>query len=174
MLCVIFSLENGWLITVSLADETGELVGWTKWGDVMDNDYGSPYYHIHRADFHRMLLDLAAPVCTIRLNSTVVSVDPSAPRPSITLASGDVISADLIIGADGVKSLVREVVLGEPTKATPTGDAAYRAIIPTEKMLADPELRPFVENPEMTAWMGPRRYVVSFAYTQSKENELFF
>ena len=123
----------------------------------MEREHGSPYYHIHRADFHRLLLDLAAPVSTLRLDSTVVYVDPSAPRPSVTLSTGEVIFADLIIGADGVKSMVREVVLGEPTKATPTGDAAYRAIVPTEKMLAEPELRPLVENPEMTGWMGPGR-----------------
>lgn len=127
----------------------------------MEKEYGSPYYHIHRADFHQLLLDLAAPMSKLRLNSTVASINPSASRPSLTLTSGEVIECDLIIGADGVKSMVREIVLGEPTKATPTGDAAYRAIIPAEKMLADPELRPFVENPEMTGWMGPGRCVLS-------------
>lgn len=125
----------------------------------MERDYGAPYYHIHRADFHRLLLDLAAPVSTLRLNCTVDSVNPSAPRPSVTLTTGEVISADLIVGADGVKSMVREVVIGAPTKATPTGDAAYRAVIPTDKMLEDPDLRPFVEKPEMTGWMGPQKCV---------------
>lgn len=128
----------------------------------MEEKYGSPYYHIHRADFHQMLMDLAKPVSQLRLNSTVVSVNPSSPRPSITLSSGEILSADLIIGADGVKSMVREVVLGEPTAATATGDAAYRAIIPTDKMLADPELRHFIENPEMTGWMGPQRHVMAY------------
>ncbi|EJD02574.1 FAD/NAD-binding domain-containing protein [Fomitiporia mediterranea MF3/22] len=151
---------------------TGELVGWTKWGEVMDNDHGSPYYHIHRADFHRLLYDLAEPFATIRLNSTVAAVNPSAPRPSVTLTTGETISADLIVGADGVKSMVREIVLGEPTAATATGDAAYRAIIPTEKMLADPELRPFVENPEMTAWMGPGRHIMAYCIRAKREYNL--
>ncbi|KAL5485549.1 hypothetical protein ACEPAI_8192 [Sanghuangporus weigelae] len=148
---------------------TGELVGWTKWADVMEGDYGSPYYHIHRADFHRLLLDLAASVSTLRLDCTVASINPSAPRPSITLTTGEVILADLIVGADGVKSMVREVVLGAPTKATATGDAAYRAVIPTERMLADPELRPFVENPEMTGWMGPSRHVMAYCIRAKRE-----
>lgn len=85
---------------------------------------------------------------TLRLNSVVVAVDPSpaAGGPSLTLSTGEVLRADLVVGADGVKSMVREVVLGEPTKAVATGDAAYRVIIPAERLLADPELRPLVET----------------------------
>lgn len=144
----------------SFLGQTGEVLGWTKWGDTIERDYGSPYYQIHRADFHRLLLDLAESVSTLRLNSTVVQIDPS--RPTITLQTGEVLHADLIIGADGVKSMCREIVLGEPVKATPTGDAAYRAVIPTSKMMEYPELRELVENPEMTGWLGPSRHVMAY------------
>lgn len=128
----------------------------------MERDYGSPYYHIHRADFHRLLLDLAEPVTKLRLNSTVVAIDPSSPKPSITLSTGEVLSADLIVGADGVKSMCREIVLGAPVKATPTGDAAYRVTLPTSEMLKHPDLREFVENPEMTGWIGPGRHIMAY------------
>ena len=138
---------------------TGERVGWTKWGEVMEQ-YGAPYYHIHRADFHKLLFDLAAPSMTLRLKSTVVSVDPEA--PSVTLESGEIIKADLIIGADGVKSCVQQAVLGYVNPAQATGDAAYRAIIPTSVLEADPDLKPFVDNPEMTGWMAPRRHLMAY------------
>lgn len=138
---------------------TGERLGWTKWGDNM-NEYGAPYYHIHRADFHKLLFDLAAPNMTLRLNSTVVTVDPDA--PSVTLESGEVINADLIIGADGVKSYVQQVVLGHVNPAQATGDAAYRAIIPASVLEADPELKPFLDNPEMTGWLAPRRHLMAY------------
>lgn len=128
----------------------------------MERDYGSPYYHIHRADFHRLLLDLAEPVSTLRLNSAVVQIDPSSPKPSITLSTGEVLSADLIVGADGVKSMCREVVLGAPVKATPTGDAAYRVTLPTSKMMDDPDLKDLVEKAEMTGWMGPGRHIMAY------------
>ena len=72
------------------------------------------------------------------------------------------IHADLIVGADGVKSFLREVVLGEPVKAVATGDAAYRAVIPAEKMIQDPELRELLENPEMTGWMGPKKHIMAY------------
>jgi salicylate hydroxylase len=139
---------------------TGDTVGWTQWGDRMERDYGAPYYHIHRADLLSLLFDLAAPFMNLRLNSRVVSVDPT--HPSVTLQTGEVIYADLIIGADGVKSTVREAVTGGPSKPTYTGDAAYRAVIPTDSMLSDPDLKVLVDTPEFVTWMGPERHVVGY------------
>ncbi|KAI0318888.1 FAD/NAD(P)-binding domain-containing protein [Amylostereum chailletii] len=139
---------------------TGEQVGWSPLGDQMVEDHGSPYYHIHRADILLLLLSLAKQHSTIRLDTRVTSIDPST--PSLTLHTGEILKADLIIGADGVKSMIREIVLGKPDKAIPTGDAAYRAIIPAEYMAKDPELKPFVDNPEMTAWMGPNRHIMMY------------
>lgn len=107
-----------------------------------------------------MLFDLASSRTKLRLASTVISLDPSV--PSLTLESGEILKADLIVGADGVKSMIREVVLGEPVKAVPTGDAAYRVIVPTAKMMEHEDLRPFVEYPEMTGWMGPGKHVMAY------------
>ena len=79
----------------------------------MDRDHGSPYYHVHRADFHRLLFDLVADTknVTVRLNATVTRLDSNGKdaRPSVTLSSGEVVYGDLIIGADGVKSMIRQV-----------------------------------------------------------------
>jgi salicylate hydroxylase len=107
-----------------------------------------------------MLLTLASPFMTLRINSKVIAVDPLC--PSVTLESGEVIGADLVIGADGIKSTVREVVIGRPDKPVPTGDAAYRAIIPASEMLKDPDLKDLVDFPEMTGWFGPRKHIVAY------------
>ena len=86
----------------------GARVGYTRWTD-MEARYGAPYYHVHRADLHRILVDLAlhdtdtdTAGVTLRLGARVMSVDPDADTPSLTLASGEELSADVIIGADGV------------------------------------------------------------------------
>ncbi|KAG2028420.1 hypothetical protein BDR03DRAFT_837133, partial [Suillus americanus] len=100
----------------------------------------------------------------------VVFVDPS--KPSVTLASGEVVFADLIIGADGVKSVTREYVVGEPDEPRATGDAAYRALIPTEKLLQDDDLRPLVENTESIIWMGPKGHIVGYNIRAKKEYNL--
>lgn len=155
--------------------DNGEIVGRTRWGTEMRRSHGAPYYHVHRADLHKMVYDLASssPRVKLRLASTVKSVDPTPnPQVSVTLTTGEVIYGDLIIGADGVKSIVRNVVVGRPDYAEPTGDAAYRAIIPTEVMLNDPELKPFVDTPEMTAWMGPNRHVMTYCIRNKKEYNL--
>jgi salicylate hydroxylase len=133
----------------------------------MVEDHGSPYYHIHRGDYHAMLLRLAraAPGVRIRLNAAVRDVQPDPTLqggPSVTLASGEVLYADAIIGADGVKSTLQKAVTGLDDAPIPTGDAAYRVIICTDSMLQDPELRQFVETPEMTTWMAPRRHLMAY------------
>jgi salicylate hydroxylase len=147
--------------------DTGVRLGYTHWGARMVSDHGVPYYHVHRADYQAMLhyLVRVAPGVLIRLGSTVRDVQPDpavAGGPSVTLASGEVVYADLIVGADGVKSTLQKAVTGLDDKPTPTGDAAYRAIVHTDLMLKDPELRPFVEALEMTVWMGPRRHLVGY------------
>ncbi|EMD31600.1 hypothetical protein CERSUDRAFT_119636 [Gelatoporia subvermispora B] len=145
---------------------TGEKVGYTRWGAKME-EFGAPYYHIHRADFHKLLYDLAAPKMILRLGATVVAVDPDA--PSVTLKSGEVVHGDLIVGADGIKSFVQTVVIGKVNPAEPTGDAAYRAVIPADLMLEDPELKPFIDTPEMTGWMAPGRHLMAYCIRAKKE-----
>ncbi|KAJ7094215.1 hypothetical protein C8R44DRAFT_952015 [Mycena epipterygia] len=146
-------------------------IGWTKWGKSMEDDHGAPYYHIHRTDLLEMLHSLAAPYMTLRLASKVVSIDPHAVK--VILENGDMITGDLIIGADGIKSVVRETVVGGPAKPPiHTGDSAYRAIIPTAAMLADPDLTFLVENGEMVSWMGPEKHIIGYCIRGKTEYNL--
>jgi hypothetical protein len=152
--------------------DTGERVGYSHWGNDLIPEHGAPYYHIHRADYHTLLLRLAraAPGVHIRLGAAVRDAQPDPTvegGPSVTLASGEVIYADVIIAADGVKSTLQKIVTGRNDNPMPTGDAAYRATIPTDLMLRDPELRPFVETPEMTAWMAPGRHLMAYCIVRA-------
>ena len=143
----------------------GSVVGYSRWGEGIARELGAPYYHMHRADIHRLILDLvlANPRITLHLNSRVKSIEATpSPKVSITLLSGDTFEGDMIIGADGVHSVTRQVVLGRTELAQPTGDAAYRATISTDLMRKDPDLKRFVETPEMTTWMGPDRHVMAY------------
>jgi salicylate hydroxylase len=151
---------------------TGERIWFTTWGKSIEREFGAPYYHIHGADLHSLIYDLVAPLenVELRLGSTVAGVQPgdtdlfTDPKPSIALGNGETIAGDLIIGADGIKSLVQTVVLGEKNLVNlkPIGDAAYCAILPTSILLEDPELRPLVEYPTMTAWMTPGRHLLGY------------
>ena len=142
--------------------DTGERIGFAKWGETMEKEYGAPNYHIHRADLHKLLYDLVAPHATILLGSPVTGCDPGPVSPSVTLKSGRVVRGDLIVGADGIKSFIQQVVSGGPNPAEPTGDAAYRATIPASLLTQDPELRGLIEPPQLTGWLAPGRHMITY------------
>jgi len=151
--------------------KTGELLGFTRWGEATEKEYGAPFYQTHRADLHKLLYDLVAPHVTIFPDSSVVECNPDPASSSVTLESGKVMKADLIVGADGVKSYIQQVVSGKSNPAEPMGDAAYRAIIPASLMKQDPELREFIDKPQMTVWLAPGRHMV--AYPVVRQSPLF-
>lgn len=118
---------------------------------------------IHRADLHNALLEraLSLPSVELRENSPVVGVQfhPA----SVTLANGDVVHGDVVIGADGIKSTIRNHVLEDSTvKAVATGDAAYRITLGRDAMQQDPELRQLIDKPQATRWIGPSRHVIAY------------
>jgi len=72
-------------------------------------------------------------------------------RRGVKPASGEVLYADLLIAADGVKRAQRNIVTDLNDRPKLTGDdAAYRAVISTDLVLQS-ELRPFVETAEAAA-----------------------
>ncbi|KAH6897968.1 hypothetical protein BKA70DRAFT_1437890 [Coprinopsis sp. MPI-PUGE-AT-0042] len=100
------------------------------------------------------------------LSEVGADIDPST--PSVTLSSGEVFKGDLLVGADGLHSRVRDTVVGHKDDPIPTGDAAYRAIIPTDLILADPELKFLVEEQSTNVWFGPGRCLVGYCLRQNK------
>lgn len=100
--------------------------------------YGAERMMYHRADLHQTLKERATSPefpgrpAVLRTASRVTCCD--CEMGTVELASGEVLSADLIVGADGIKSAVRKYVLGEEANAIPTGLSAYRMMIPTENL----------------------------------------
>lgn len=108
--------------------------------------FGAPLVTVHRVDLHKELLRLASePTCgskrkvDLRLNSRVVR--PDAENGIIELADGSLHTADLVVAADGLHSVVKEAVLGSRV-STPrdSGCSAFRFLIPTKQLMRDPEL----------------------------------
>lgn len=114
-------------------------------------EYGGDRVVYHRQDLHEVLKAKATAgtgaesYTTIRVSSRVVKVD--CMNGSVGLENGDVLEGfDLIIGADGIKSVVRESVLGKKVEAVPTGYAAYRMMIKAKDIEEDEEIIKFL-NP---------------------------
>lgn len=124
-------------------------------------EYGSPYYHIHRADLHRGLVERAEEIgVTIRLNSRVLGVQPEV--PSVTVIGGTTIKADLIVASDGLHSICREIVIGHKSPPQPTGQMVYRVTVPAKRLEGIPELEEIIRVPRNNHWIGPRATILSY------------
>ncbi|KPM41053.1 hypothetical protein AK830_g5504 [Neonectria ditissima] len=155
-------------------------IGW-KGNHLSEMDYhgyaaatgGYPFWDFHRANLHKCLLDRAVELgATLITNAKVDTFAVSADGSSTTvfLADGRSMSTDLLVGADGINSKLREDFLGKSDPPELTGDLAYRLLLNTSEMLKDPDLKPFVENPQVNYWIGPEKHVVNYVL---KGGELF-
>ncbi|EGE08271.1 salicylate hydroxylase [Trichophyton equinum CBS 127.97] len=124
--------------------------------------YGVPYLHIHRADYHRILLNEAGRLgVDVRLDSTVIGIDFDS--PAVHLLGKPDFHADLIVGADGLRSVCRQALLGHADHPQMTGDMAYRIIVRGEDVKRHSELADLAERPGMTHWIGPNGHAVCYS-----------
>jgi len=101
------------------------------------------------------------------LNSAVATVDPW--KGSLELESGEEIFADLIIGADGLNSLAREVVLAGKPSVSQDDRVLYTFSVPLDELRADPDLSELVSEPTWNLWMADGCYLQGCAVTSRGE-----
>jgi salicylate hydroxylase len=115
--------------------------------------YGEPYYCGHRADLMASLLT-ALPAECVRTGSRVVAFEETAHDVRVELAGGEEIRADLLVGADGVRSATRTQLMGE-REARFTDVVVWRGLIARDKV-------PGRYDAKIMAWFGPRRHVLLY------------
>jgi salicylate hydroxylase len=128
--------------------------------------YGERTYTAHRAD----LLDAisrAVPAGDIQLGRRCLQVDLAGPRPRLRFADGGWVEADVLIGADGLHSMVRAGLAGldgAAGSAAPaySGLCAFRALVPAE------QAPPFARQPVQTLWLGPGHHLVHYPISAGK------
>ena len=94
----------------------------------LGRNYGAPYLLIHRGDFHEILTETISPG-TIQFNKRLIGMDEKEAAMHLSFDDGTTEEAEIVIGADGINSMVRELILG-PEEPTYTGFVAHRAIFP--------------------------------------------
>ena len=131
--------------------------------------YKAPLYAIHRCDLQRVLLDAVQTAgIPVRLNQKVCQVDPSF-ADRVQLSSREWSDGDVLIGADGIKSHIRARMAaanGTQDRSVPTGDAAYRVLIPRETMKQDPEAMGLLDGNFGVRWMGPDGHIIGYPVKQ--------
>jgi salicylate hydroxylase len=108
----------------------------------------------HRGDYHTAFLDAVRDAgIEIRMGCDVVNYrDDKESQPAIILADGTKAVADLIVGADGIKSLARELVLGFTDAPKSSGYSCYRAYFPGRDLKEDPLCKEFVDHDCVNIW----------------------
>jgi len=132
-------------------------------GKTVVEKYGYPYLTVYRPDMHGALADRvrALKPSAIHLDSGVAGLAQDAQGVELQLRTGQRIRGDALIGADGVRSVVRNTLWG-PTDPAFSGMVAWRGMIPMEVL---PErMRASVG----TTWIGPGGHAVSYPLHRSK------
>ena len=119
--------------------------------------YGLPYFMMHRADLHRILAQAVTALDprAIRLGRRAVGARVDERSATVSFADGGSATGDVLVGADGVHSAIRNALFGDAA-AEFTGFMAWRGLVPVERLPAH------LVRPIGTNWIGPRRHVVHY------------
>jgi salicylate hydroxylase len=128
--------------------------------------FGAPYFGIHRADLQKTL-STAFGVENVHLGCRLVNLVQQSDSVVLEFANGRVEHADVVVGADGVRSTVRRWVTGADDMVY-SGTSAFRGIVPVANLpsLPDPQAIQF--------WMGPDAHLLHYAIGGHGEAVNFF
>lgn len=127
----------------------------TQMQGLYEKRYGHKYINIHRADLLDSLIERTKDLnISIHLDQWVQSVENMGDAVSLTV-NGKTIRADALIGADGIRSQIRDLIIG-PSNPQFTGQVAWRGLVPADALPHG--TIPFAAN----NWLGPGRHFVSY------------
>jgi salicylate hydroxylase len=129
--------------------------------------YGETTHLIHRGDFIEALLGVL-PAGMVHLGHKLERIEDKGDRAVLGFANGATAEADLVIGADGIKSVVREQLFSDQQPVF-SGEHAYRAVISADDaygMVVDDNLRMYIGRGTKVYFLPLRhRNQVSFDIT---------
>lgn len=134
--------------------EDGTVLSAERLTGVCERLYGERTYVTHRADLLEAL-KLAVPKGSVRLSArcTGMTLMPGGAR--LSFADGATAVADIVIGADGIHSVVRTAITGS-SRPHDSGMCAFRALVPAHQAPA------IARRPAQTVWLGPDHHLVHY------------
>jgi 6-hydroxynicotinate 3-monooxygenase len=144
--------------------DSGENLFDFTYGDEAEARFGAPYLLMHRGDLHEALVS-TVPRDLVAFNKTLVGIERAGGAFTLRFADGGSAMADAVIGADGVHSTVREILLGAE-KPRFTGRVAHRTTFPSAAMGGY-----LVET--CTKWWGPDRHIVIYPVSPNRDETYF-
>ncbi len=137
--------------------QSGRVIMTQDMGKRLEEKWGAPYLHIHRADLVSAMAGALDDRCpgAVRMESTVTGYGQDAEKAWVTLDDGTIVEGDIVIGADGIKSAIRTQMLG-PEKPLFTGNVAWRAVVPVARLGRNAPL------PVASVWLGEGKHAVTY------------
>jgi 2-polyprenyl-6-methoxyphenol hydroxylase-like FAD-dependent oxidoreductase len=137
--------------------DSGEVIQRFELSDEHLRMHGAPYTQLHRADLHDVLAARARALDPgiVRLDHTVTGFAERDDGVELNFSNGATARGDLLIGADGLKSVVRRQLFGD-VPAIYTGDVAWRVLVDAER------LPPGLFEQVMTLFLGPGGHVICY------------
>jgi 6-hydroxynicotinate 3-monooxygenase len=142
---------------------TGEVKFDMIFGETAEQKFGAPYLLAHRGDLHAALAS-AVPDEHVKLNHKLVGLDETSDGVQLTFANGATAMADAVIGADGVHSVVRDILFGT-SPVNFTGRIAYRTTYPAALLNGE-------KIDDCTKWWGEDRHIVIY-YVKPDRSEIY-
>jgi salicylate hydroxylase len=131
-------------------------VGMIPTGEAFRQRFGNPYAVIHRADVHTSLLEGAVETGRVEFftHTRVERIEQDADSVTVHCAGGKTYRGQALIGADGVKSVVRQQFVGDPARVT--GHVVYRAVVDKKDFPVD------LQWNAASIWVGPNCHLVHY------------
>jgi len=125
--------------------------------------FNNPYAVVHRGDLHGVFLQACreSPLVELRTSSEVIGYAQSGGSVEAKIATGEVVTGNALVGADGLWSKVREQLVGDGAPRI-AGHSTYRTVIPTDEMPED------LRWNAMTLWAGPKCHIVHYPLSDWK------
>ena len=141
---------------------SGNILQRIRLGADFEKQFGAPYRVAHRADLLNGLLESARSKPGIKLQDNAEVTDISIAETTLTLKSGKTHAGQAIIAADGVHSLIRNLVTGEPG-GKQAGHTLHRGLVPIGSI-------PPSANADVVAlWLCPGGHVVHYFVSNGKQ-----
>jgi salicylate hydroxylase len=140
---------------------------------VAQTKYGAPYMTAHRADLHRLLRE-ALPAASLHLGANCVGAFSSERSALARFSNGTEVEADVIIGADGIRSAIRAQLFGADNPRS-TEQMCWRAMVPMDCVptRVGPAASVQLERGEYFGWLGPNGHVICYPIGDGRMLNIF-
>lgn len=139
--------------------DTGHTIMRRPLGAECERLFGAPYYTVHRADLHSGLLELL-PQDTLRLGLRCVGITERERDVQLEFADGRRFTADAVVGADGIRSVVRGRLADDRPRFS--GQTIYRGLVPAGRV-------PFLaDDRRVQLWLGPGQHCVAYPVSRGE------